>query len=135
MSLIQIKSLISIAFVVPSLLNGAVFSTVSPYIQTAAAQINAQVAKGMGTATSKVMAIKGRADAGIKPQYEKKEKMLEHIKKMQADSLLQLQGIQTETMAGSQLRAVEAKISGNSAQTDLIAAEKTSGIAGSELQH
>lgn len=133
MSLIRIKSLINAFFVFPSLLNGAVFSTVSPYIQTAAAQINAEVVQGMGTVTSKVMAIKGRAEAGFKPQYEKKEKMLGNIKQLQADSLLQLQEIQTETFAGSKLRSIESKISGNSAQTDLIATEKTAGITNTEL--
>ena len=110
-------------------------STVSPYIQTAATDINAQVLKGMSTATSKVMAIKGRTEAGLKPQYEKKETMLEHIKKLQADSLLTLHQIQAASESGSGLRGVEARITGNSAQTDLISAEKTSVILNTELGH
>lgn len=102
-------------------------------MQTATTLINAQVLKGMSTATSKVMAIKGRTDAGLKPQYEKKENMLENIKKVQADSLLTLRQIQAASGSGSGLRGVETKITGNSAQTDLISAEKTSIILSTEL--
>lgn len=135
MSPIQTKSLINLLIFVPSLAFAAAMSTVSPYIQTAATDINAQVLKGMSTATSKVMAIKGRTEAGLKPQYEKKETMLEHIKKLQADSLLTLHQIQAASESGSGLRGVEARITGNSAQTDLISAEKTSVILNTELGH
>ncbi|MCL4432116.1 MAG: hypothetical protein M1300_07340 [Epsilonproteobacteria bacterium] len=112
--------------------HAAAYSTVSPYIQEAQMAINSQVTTGMGKVTSKINATKELASQKFEPQYDLKEKTLANIKALQAQNLLLLKKIESESGKTAELRSNTNLIEGSGTDTALMLGEKESGSIAAE---